>query len=112
MRYECALNLCIDSFLHVFMCSLEEKQDEVRMFSCVCSRRAQEDEEMMVGIMPVNVCAAIFTCLTASQEDEPLEDGVIAGYAQTFLNHRYFGWFMSLVIVLNLVAAGADQVNH
>ena len=80
-------------------------------FHVLGSRRAQEDKEMMVGIMLVNVFAAIFTCLTASQEDEPLEDGVIAGYAQTFLNHRYFGWFMSLVIVLNLVAAGADQVN-
>jgi hypothetical protein len=81
-------------------------------FSCVRSRHAQEDKEMVVGIMPINVCAAIFTSLTASQEDEPLEDGVIAGYAQSLLNHRYFDWFMSLVIVLNLVAAGADQVYH
>jgi hypothetical protein len=54
----------------------------------------------------------LYVSITASQEDEPLEDGVIAGYAQAVLNHRYFGWFMSLVIVLNLIAAGADQVNH
>lgn len=45
-----------------------------------------------------------------AQGDEPLEDGVIAGYAQAVLNHKFFVRFMSLVIILNLIAAAADQV--